>query len=128
MTSLVIDSWAWIEYMNGTPAGRKVESAMSSAKDLWTSVLTIAEVVSKYRRKGMDESQALDAIATLSRAGIPDAEDAIEAGRLQARIRKTSPNFGIADAFVLQLARKLGAKVVTGDPDFRGVKDATFID
>lgn len=128
MTSLVIDSWAWIEYMQGSAAGKKVDSALTLGNEVWTSVLTIAEVVSKYRRKGMDDTPILDAITTLSRVGVPDADDAAEAGRLQASTKKSSPNFGIADAFVLQLARKLGAKVVTGDSDFRRIKDAELIE
>jgi predicted nucleic acid-binding protein len=38
-----------------------------------------------------------------------------------------SPNFGLADSFVLQLARKVGAKVLTGDSDFKGLREAEYI-
>lgn len=34
---------------------------------------------------------------------------------------------GLADIFVLLTARKLNAKVVTGDEDFRGLKDSLMI-
>jgi hypothetical protein len=30
-------------------------------------------------------------------------------------------------AFVLQTARKLGAKIITGDPHFKGFKEAVLI-
>lgn len=33
----------------------------------------------------------------------------------------------MADAFVLLTARKLGAKVVTSDPHFKGFKEAVLI-
>ena len=50
----------------------------------------------------------------------------MEAGLLHARVRKGSPNFSLGDAFVLQLARKPRGKVMTGDPDFRGIREAEF--
>ena len=127
MTRYVVDSWAWVEYMEGSPAGVKVDSVISRTDGLWTSVLSLAEVVSKYRRKKIDETPATQAISTLSRLGIPSGEDATEAGRIHAEVKPQSPNFGLADSFVLQLARKLGAKVLTGDTDFRGIKEAELI-
>jgi predicted nucleic acid-binding protein len=69
----------------------------------------------------------METLKSLSRFGAPSYEDALEAGDLHARTRKTSPSFGLADSFVLQLARKVGARVLTGDPDFRGIKEADLI-
>ena len=128
MNSLVVDSWAWVEYLEGSDAGRKAESAMSKSQELWTSVISLAEVVSKYRRRGLDDEVAVRAITTLSKIGIPDLADAEEAGKIHAQFKPGSPNFGLADSFVLQLARKLGSKVLTGDPDFRKLKEAELID
>jgi predicted nucleic acid-binding protein len=33
----------------------------------------------------------------------------------------------VADAFVLSAARKLGAKVLTGDPDFANMEDVVML-
>ncbi|MDE1854167.1 MAG: PIN domain-containing protein [Thaumarchaeota archaeon] len=123
---LVVDSWAWIEYFGGSTSGRVVDRMMSDA-EIWTSVISITEIVSKYHRKGIDESKAMETIFAISRTDSPDREDAREAGRMHAEVKAKSPNFGLADSFVLQLARKFGGKVVTGDPDFRGVKEAQLI-
>jgi predicted nucleic acid-binding protein len=124
---VVVDSWAWVEYLRGSKAGKKVEQRISRGDELWTSVVTLTEVVSKYRREGVAEDTAIEAISSLSRIGIPDREDAIEAGRVHAQVKSGSPNFGLADSFVLRLARKVGATVLTGDPDFRGLAEAEFI-
>ena len=70
---------------------------------------------------------AIDAISTLSKFGLPSRDDAIEAGKLHAEIKTKSANFGLADAFVLQLARKVNGNVLTGDPDFKGLPEAEFI-
>ncbi len=48
-------------------------------------------------------------------------------GLLYAEIKAGNKNFGLADSFVLFTARKLGAKVHTGDPDFRGIQDAVML-
>lgn len=127
MTSLVVDSWAWVEYLDGSPMGGQADKAMQKAPELWTSLVSIAEVVSKYKRKGRDEGPAVSAMTTLSRIGTPNLEDARQAGRIHAEVKQEAPNFSFADSFVLQLARKLDAKVLTGDPDFRGLKEAELI-
>ena len=127
MDRLVLDSWAWIEYMDGSAAGRKVEQALGGASEAWTSVVTIAEVVSKYRRREMDEAPVLDAIANLTRVGVVGPEAAKEAGKIPAEVSRGSPGFGLGDSFVLQLARKVKAKVLTGDPDFSGMKEAIML-
>jgi predicted nucleic acid-binding protein len=127
MTSLVVDSWAWVEYLDGSALGKKVDDAILKAPELWTSLASVAEVVSKYRRKGMDDGPAVAAIITLSKIGVPGLEDAKGAGRIHAEFKRKASNFSSADSFVLQLALKVGGKVLTGDPDFRGIKEAQVV-
>ena len=127
MTSLVVDSWAWIEYLDGSEMGKKADRAMASSAELWTSAASVAEVVSKYLRNRKDEGPAVRAITALSKIGAPSLEDAIDAGKIHAEMKARIPNFSFADSFVLQLARRVRAKVLTGDPDFVGVKEADVI-
>jgi predicted nucleic acid-binding protein len=127
MDRLVVDSWAWVEYLRGSEIGQKVDTRISATGELWTTVVSLTEVVSKYRREKFSEQVAIDAISALSRFGVPSRDDAIEAGKLHAEIKAKSPNFGLADALVLQLARKVNGKVLTGDPDFKGIREAEFI-
>ncbi len=42
-------------------------------------------------------------------------------------MKRERTNFSLGDAFVLQMARKEGVKVLTGDRDFEGLKDAVMI-
>lgn len=127
MDRLVVDSWAWVEYLRGSEVGQKVNTRISQAGELWTTVTSLTEVVSKYRREKLSEQTAIDAISALSKFGLPTRDDAIEAGRLHAEIKTKSPNFGLADAFVLQLARKIDGKVLTGDQDFKGLREAELM-
>ena len=56
-----------------------------------------------------------------------DEQLSVETGILQAEIRDTIKDFSLSDAYVLATARNLDAKVLTGDPHFKDVKDAIMI-
>jgi predicted nucleic acid-binding protein len=126
MTSLIVDSWAWVEYFRGTESGASVKQHLEKGETLTHSV-TIAEVISKLQRVGFDLAAAKQAFAVIPRVIEAERDSAVAVGGVHAEMRKKVPNFSLADAFVLQAARKLGAKVLTGDPDFRGTKEAEFI-
>lgn len=127
MTKFVLDSWSWIEYMNASKAGVQVKDIITN-EEVYTHVITIAEVVSKYERNGKDGTVPKAAIASLSRILTSNDEDALATGILHAGMRQTKPNFSLADAFVLQAARRLHLKVLTGDPDFEGIDEAVMLE
>ena len=85
-------------------------------------------MISKAAREKMDINIALDAVTSLS--VIEDVNNPYfsrEVGVLHAEMRKKIRDFGLADAFVLATARKLNAKVLTGDSHFKNVKEAVMI-
>jgi predicted nucleic acid-binding protein len=127
MSSYVVDSWAWLEYLDGTEKGSRIRPIIEGQAKLFTHASSVEEIVSKARRRGKDPKAAAERVLTFSRFISPTVSDAVEAGLVHAETRKVSPNFSLGDAFVLQLARKLGCKVLTGDPDFRKVKEAELI-
>lgn len=126
--NLIIDSYAWIEYLDGSDKGNRAkEKIMIEDNIIHTTSLTIAEVVSRAKRKGKDTAIAYQTITTNSTIINITSPLAKEAGILHAEIRKEIKDFGLADAFVLLTARKLNAKIVTGDPHFKGFKEAILI-
>ncbi|MDP2860718.1 MAG: PIN domain-containing protein, partial [bacterium] len=60
---------------------------------------------------------------------VVDADEQLsrQTGILHAEIRRTIYDFGLADAYVLATARRLGAKILTGDPHFTNIPEATMI-
>jgi len=125
MTNLVLDAYVWVEYLEGS--NERVKGFLEKNEMLFTNVLTIAEVVSKAKRKNLNPKIALNAIYSLSRVFNIDVNFSNEAGLLHAEIRKKIKDFGLADAFVLLTARKLNGKVLTGDHHFKGFKEAILI-
>ena len=127
MTKHVIDAYAWIEYLDGTDAGRKVTEILENSDSVYTCAVTLAEVVSKVARKGKDAKIAYDVLLSNSQIVCVDEELSLQAGLLHSEMRKTSKDFGLADAYVLSAARKLKAKILTGDAHFKSLKEAIMI-
>ena len=124
----VIDAHAWIEYFIGSNRGNAVRKILESDdNEIFTSILTVSEVVSKTKRENHDAEQKFVDIVNLSKIFFINIEFAREAGILHAEIRKKIKDFGMADAVVLLTARKLEAKIVTGDPHFKGFKETVLI-
>jgi PIN domain nuclease of toxin-antitoxin system len=127
MTKHVIDAYAWIEYLDGTDAGRKVTAILENNDDTYTCAVTLAEVVSKVARKGKDPKIAYGVLMSNSQVVSVDDELSLQAGILHCEMRKTAKDFGLADAFVLATARRLKSKILTGDAHFKPLKEAIMI-
>ena len=124
----VVDSWAWVEYFGGTESGEKVKGYVENENNvILTSVVTIAELISKFIRSGMNTDDVLRGITTLSSVLSLDLDASISAGEAHAKIRSHIKDFGLADAFVLAMAKKDGAKIITGDPHFEHFPEAILI-
>jgi predicted nucleic acid-binding protein len=92
---------------------------------LFTSTITLAEVVRFFLAGGQDEAilrTCLDDIRTKSSVVPLDEDIAVAAGRLKKREVAC-----IADAIILATARSGDHKVVTGDPHFKKIPDAVYV-
>lgn len=123
----LIDSWAWIEYLDGTKNGLKVKEILTEENEVFTIILSLAEIISRAKRKGKDIEGVENAILVNSKIINVNVEMSKQASLLHAEMRKTGRDFGLIDAFVLKAARELKAKIVTGDEHFRNVKEAILI-
>ena len=128
MSGFVIDAYAWVEYFKGTEQGKKVKKLVEDAKNtIHTNIITLAELSSFFEKHGKDSSQEMDILLSLPSIHPLTIEFVQQAGKLHATIRKKRKHMGLADVFVLLTAQKLHAKVVTGDEDFRGLKEVIMI-
>jgi PIN domain nuclease of toxin-antitoxin system len=124
----VIDAYAWIEYLIGSRAGEKVKSVLEEeGNEIFTCAVTVAEVVNKTARERRNFEAAYDILISNSQVVNADEEVSREAGVLHSKMRKTKRDFGLADAYVLAVARRMKSKVLTGDIHFEGVGEAILI-
>lgn len=123
----VIDSYAWIEYFRGTDAGRRAKNYIEG-REAAMSGISVAELKEKYLREGWRYFDAdllfITSVATM----IPvDKEIAVSAGEINFERKKKVKDWGMSDSIVLATARKASAKVVTGDPHFKDLKESILI-
>jgi predicted nucleic acid-binding protein len=124
----VIDAYAWIEYLIGSRAGEKVKAILEGEDNvIYTCAVTVAEVVSKTARERRNFEAAYDILISDSQVVNVDEEASKEAGVLHSEMRKTRRDFGLADAYVLAVARRTKSRILTGDVHFKGVREAILI-
>lgn len=123
-----MDTYAWIEYLDGSPRGTKVRDIVDDIHNsILTSPITIAEIVSKYRRGNRDSSRVLVELEHASTIPPVDMATAKLAGEIHASERRTQKDFPLADAFVAATARTIQSKILTGDPHFKKFPEAIMI-
>ena len=128
MNKYIVDAWAWIEYFKGTDHGAKLNDLLEDpTTDVYTCAITVAEIISKTARDGRDVEAAYDMLLSNSKIIKVDEQIAKQAGLFHSTMRQTIKDFGIADAFILAAADKLDAKIITGDPHFKGLKNTIMI-
>ncbi len=124
----MLDAYAWIEYLDGTSKGVQVRDKVEDPHNICvTSLVTLAEVVSKFIRRGRDPRVALRALEDNSKMQDVDLVIARLAGEVHTEVRRKVADFGLADAFVLATARSKGIKILTGDPHFKAIPEAIMI-
>jgi len=122
--TVLIDSWAWIEYWREGPRAREAAEYVEGDEDALASAVNLAEVYHWFLRQ-YDERVADERRRTIERRCLVvplDADLAVEAARLRRGER-----LSLADSIILATARKFGASMVTGDPDLRGKRGVVFI-
>ncbi len=122
--TVLIDSWAWIEYWKGSKSGKIAATYIDGDEEVFVSTINLTETY-VWVARNYDEEIARHKIEAIEkRAYIVPVEKgiALEAARL-----KLKHKLGIADAVVLATANHIKGNVVTGDPDFKNIDKVTFI-
>jgi predicted nucleic acid-binding protein len=122
--TVLIDSWAWIEYFKGGKHSREAMKYIESDDEAAVSTINILEVY-VWVAKFYSERVAAEKIGVVEKRCyvIPvEKEIAVSAARLKLKHR-----LGIADSVILATARHLNGKLVTGDSDFKKIEGVVFV-
>jgi len=123
--TVLIDSWAWIEYWKGGELASEAARYIEGDEESVVSTINIAELyfwVARY----YDEGTADEKLATVEKrchVVAVEKEVAIDA----AKIRVLS-KLALADSLILATARRVGGKVISGDPDMKDLEDVVFLE
>ncbi|MBI5393533.1 PIN domain-containing protein [Candidatus Woesearchaeota archaeon] len=118
----ILDTFAWIELFNGTEKGKKVFEIINN-NSCASSVLIFFELSDKCSRDNLDFQLYKKYI--LTKAGIiPISINlADNVGKNKLFLRKINANISLADAIHYTTAIDNNAIFITGDPDFKDIKE-----
>ena len=123
--TVLIDSWAWIEYFKGSKAGKKAKEIIENLEERAViSTINIAEVY-RWILRLYDEGKAEEKREAMRQRAFVydvDEETAVEAAKIRHQ-----KNWGLADSIVYATAKRANAKILTGDIDFKDLEGIIFI-
>lgn len=127
MTAL-LDSWAWMEYFFGSEKGARVRSIVDDpAEAIVATKVNVFEVYHKVLKERGKEAAERFTHFLLNRCLMDDLD--VDTIKLACE-EKMKFGLGMADAVILATAVKHGARLFTGDLDFRrttSVADTVFL-
>ena len=132
---IVVDSWAWVEILKLSPEGKEAKAHIEQAEEVFTPSLALAELARKYLREGEGASLIrtwLQGISEVTEVYPIDIELAIESAAAFAEIsakarREKLDSPGLGDAVMLATARLAQARLLTGDPHFKDLKETLWL-
>ena len=123
--TVLLDSWCWIEYFNGTRVGKKIAEYIDSEKNIFASVINLAEVYKQgLLKRNKDDADSMVGIM-MSRCFIlpVEAETALNAAQLSC-----DRKWGLGDSLIYATAKSHKLQLVSGDHHFKKEKDVVFIE
>ncbi|MGH9921591.1 MAG: PIN domain-containing protein [Nitrososphaerales archaeon] len=120
--SYFIDTYAMIEYLSGNKRYSKYLDA-----ELHTSKLNLMELYFlMLREHGEDMAERAYATFRVLETSFND-EDVKESMKMRLRLKAGKTHLSYADALGYQLAKRLGAKFLTGDDAFKRLANVEFV-
>ena len=122
--TVLIDSNLWIEYLNGTPLGKKASEFIEGNERVVISAINLAEVFRHVlsKKKRADAEKAKEILLQYSFSIAVTTNIAIEAATL-----KVEKSMGLADAIIYATAKQENAQIITADNDFRGQENVLIL-
>ncbi len=128
-SGILVDSWAWLEIMSGSPRGDRVCEVIRDNSTVCVSVLTLYEL--RYRLEQIKNREgAVSIIKQITDQGevIPiDAQVALLGGTIKIQQTSQKTPMGAVDCLILATARIHNLKVLTGDTHFNGLEETILL-
>jgi len=131
--SFVIDTFAWVEYLIGSKAGKVAKDYIDGGNSLTPSIVIVElrkwylKEIEASRRDEQEMQKHFAFIESASRIVPLDMALSLEAGQTDFMMKKRIKNWPIADSIVYATARSRRAQVISGDPHFKGLEGVIFI-
>ena len=123
---MLLDTYAWIEIFLDTEKGKKA-TQLTKNKRIYTSVVTLSEIISWCLRNNQNAQKFLSLIKENSIIIYINDDVAEIAGTLNFEIKKKEKSFGMIDSLIYATAQIYSLKLLTGDKHFRNLDDVIML-
>lgn len=123
---IVFDTFAWVEYFQGTKKGEKVREYLEN-NEILTPVIVLLELSYKADKEGWDFKKFLNFIKYKSEIIGINEEFVLNFGKLYNKTKNKVKGIGFADISILNTAKLNKAKVLTGDLHFSKLKEGMML-
>jgi predicted nucleic acid-binding protein len=122
---VLIDSWAWVEFFAGSKTGESVKTYVKDEnQEIIISSINLAEIyriaLDRFDEKAAEKRRR----AMISRCYLVPVDEEIAVKGAKLRHER---DWGLGDALIYATAIREGAKVLTGDPHFKGLNHVIFL-
>lgn len=123
---MLLDTFAWIEFFQGTQKGKGVMDILRQSK-CYTSIVSIAEIVNWCIRNGLDKEYYIKVVEKNSLVLNLKKEIVILAGIMNYEQKKGIKNWEMLDSLICATSRVYKLKLLTGDSHFKHLEDVEFL-
>ena len=128
MVRYIIDTYAWIEYLNGSARGEILRKLFNDYDNKFiTMECCICELKGFCLKKGIDFSGVFKLVSKNSFIFPVLLDLWVSAAEIKSEMRKKIKDFGIIDAVLLAKQKELDSVIITGDKHFKGLKNVKYI-
>jgi len=124
--AIVFDTYAWIEYFNGTEKGNVVKNYLEN-NDILTPVIVLLELSYKADKEGWNFTDYLKFIKANSEVVGINEKFVLSFGNFYNKIKKHIKKVGITDIIILHTSIINDAKILTGDKHFEKVENVIML-
>ena len=124
---IVFDTYAWIEYFEGSKKGEVVTEYLEKSNKIYTPLVVLLELSYKADKEKWDFKKLLNFIKIKSEIIGINETFVFSFGNLYNTLKKQNRGFGFVDAVILNTAILNEAKVLTGDKHFSKVDRAILL-
>ena len=128
--TVVFDAHAWVEYALNSPHADTIAEKLSSSRRPLTPATVIGELKESMLRHHIPKSKistVLLYVKSKSTIVNVDAEIAEKAAEINFQHKKTIKDWGMLDSIVYAVTILKKGQVITGDPHFKNLPQATYI-
>ncbi len=115
--AVIFDTYAWVEYFNGTNKGIIVKKYLEE-EEILTPIIVLLELSYKADKENWDFSKYLNFIKVNSEIVGIDEKFVLSFGNFYNKIKKQIKKIGITDVIILHTSMMKNAKILTGDEHF----------